>query len=185
MTIEKERGPTWLELLVAQHSAAVLRYARRRVPPDEVDDVVAEVFATAWQHRGRVPEQALPWLYRTASHHVLHVHRGAGRRDRLALRLAGRVETTSESQDHAEMVASAVDDGERVRSALLQLSPRDAEILRLSAWEQLGEEDLAYVLGCTRPAARVRLHRARRRLAAVLHLPVDDVGKEVSPWART
>jgi RNA polymerase sigma-70 factor (ECF subfamily) len=40
----------------------VLAYAVRRVPRDEADDVVAEVFAAAWRHRASVPDPALPWL---------------------------------------------------------------------------------------------------------------------------
>src|SRR4051794_29200699 len=83
---ERDRG--WLDALFADHHRAVLIYTARRVPAADVDDVLAEVFATAWQHKDRVPDPPLPWLYRTASHHVLHVYRARGRRDRLAQRLA-------------------------------------------------------------------------------------------------
>jgi DNA-directed RNA polymerase specialized sigma24 family protein len=55
-----------------------------------------------------------------------------------------------------------------VADALAQLSETDHEILQLSAWEDLPVPSIAQVLGCSTAAAAVRLHRARRRLAAVL-----------------
>lgn len=169
MTPQQARDRPWLEALFACHHRAVLAYALRRVPAHEADDVLAEVFATAWQHRDRVPDPALPWLYRAAAHHVLHSRRGHGRRDRLSARLLA--EPPGRQDDHAEAVVSRLDDTARVAAALTQLTPTDAEILRLSAWEELATDEIAYVLGCTATAARVRLHRARRRFAAALRDP--------------
>jgi RNA polymerase sigma-70 factor (ECF subfamily) len=163
------RDRDWLDSLFADHHRAVLVYATRRVPAADADDVLAEVFATAWQHRERIPEPPLPWLYRTASHHVLHVYRARGRRDSLAERLAA--EPSSSVTDHAEQVAQGLDDKARVARAMAALTPQDAEILRLASWEQLDTDEIAYVLGCSRAAAKVRLHRARRRIAARLEQP--------------
>ena len=56
-------------------------------------------------------------------------------------------------------------------AALAGLSRTDQELLRLAAWEQLGIADIAYVMECSQPAARVRLHRARARLASALAGP--------------
>nr|WP_240895024.1 sigma factor-like helix-turn-helix DNA-binding protein [Kineococcus siccus] len=42
----------------------------------------------------------------------------------------------------------------------------DRELITLTAWEQLSTADAARVMGITATTARVRLHRARRRLAA-------------------
>jgi RNA polymerase sigma-70 factor (ECF subfamily) len=55
-----------------------------------------------------------------------------------------------------------------VRSALVCLSDDDQEILRLVGWEQLSLGEAALVLGCRPTTAKVRLHRARRRLTAML-----------------
>jgi RNA polymerase sigma-70 factor (ECF subfamily) len=166
VTPPPSRGRAWLEALVADHSGALAAYAVRRVPSHEVDDVLAEVFAAAWQHRDRVPEPALPWLYRTASHHVLHIWRSRSRADRLATRL--QAQPRAEVDDHADQVAAQLDDHAQVLAALASLTPRDAEVLRLATWEGLDTDELAYVLGCTRTAAKVRLHRARRRFASAL-----------------
>lgn len=166
MTEHPERGRAWLEALFTAHHREVLAYASRRVPSHEADDVVAEVFTAAWQHRERVPDPALPWLYRTASHHVLHAYRGHGRRERLTRRLE-RTPQPDET-DHAEGVATRLDDAAIVGAALARLSATDAETLRLSVWEGLTTGEIAYVVGCSPTAAKVRLHRARRRFSVAV-----------------
>ena len=46
----------------------------------------------------------------------------------------------------------------------------------LVAWDGLSVEEAATVLGCSRGAAKVRYHRAKRRLAdALAELDQDDV----------
>ncbi|HZC14145.1 MAG TPA: sigma-70 family RNA polymerase sigma factor, partial [Thermoleophilaceae bacterium] len=60
----------------------------------------------------------------------------------------------------------------RERSPLLQalagLSDGDREVLLLAAWDGLSTAEVGAVLDCSRPAAKVRLHRAKRRLRAEL-----------------
>jgi Sigma-70, region 4 len=53
--------------------------------------------------------------------------------------------------------------------ALRRAGDADREILTLAGWEGLDAGQIAVVLGCSRNAARIRLHRARRRFAAELH----------------
>jgi hypothetical protein len=55
-----------------------------------------------------------------------------------------------------------------VLEALKSLSQADQETLVLAAWCQLPTIDAAEILGCSRPAYAVRLHRARNRFAAAL-----------------
>ncbi|MFI7634921.1 RNA polymerase sigma factor [Nonomuraea sp. NPDC049400] len=52
--------------------------------------------------------------------------------------------------------------------AFKRLSDDDRELLALVAWEGLSGAEIAKVLGCSRGAARIRLHRARKRLAKEL-----------------
>lgn len=158
-----DRDERWFEDLYRSHHGAVLTYARRRV--DDPDDIVAEVFSTAWRSRDRIPDPALPWLYRTASNHLLHAYRAQGRRARLSERAADSVTT---APDLADTVAARMDTSTRVRQALDRLSPDDRELLRLLAWEELAREQVAYILGCSSTTLRVRLRRARVRFAAHL-----------------
>jgi RNA polymerase sigma-70 factor (ECF subfamily) len=152
----------WLAGLFCEHSRAIRAFAFRRMPPDAVDDVVAEVFTLAWRSRARVPRdgRTLAWLYRTATHLIGHYHRGTGRR---------RGHEARDVQPHySPDTADAVADRVVIARALGLLAPGDAEALRLAYWEDLSLSDVGFVLGCTTGAAKVRLHRARRRLQEVL-----------------
>jgi DNA-directed RNA polymerase specialized sigma24 family protein len=52
------------------HASTVARYAARRVPIDDVHDVLSETFLTAWRKLDAVPEDAVPWLFATARRHI-------------------------------------------------------------------------------------------------------------------
>jgi RNA polymerase sigma-70 factor (ECF subfamily) len=146
--------------LFAEAYGPVLGYARRRVGTDSAEDIVAEVFLTAWQHLDRAPPDPLPWLYRIAWHAIGNQRRGLARRQRLQQRaqgLAGPLHTG----DHADEIVGR----EAIMAAFDALAEPDREVLRLICWEDLDPADAAQVLGCSTTALRVRLHRARRRLA--------------------
>jgi RNA polymerase sigma-70 factor (ECF subfamily) len=54
--------------------------------------------------------------------------------------------------------------------AFSALTEQDRELLLLIAWEGLDMAQAAQVLGCSRNALGVRLHRARKRFAAALRI---------------
>jgi RNA polymerase sigma factor (sigma-70 family) len=169
----------WFATLFDAHAPALYRYFRRRLPsgrggvgPD-AEDLAAEVLATAWRRRADVPDGAeLPWLYRTAGF-VLANH---GRKAR-ALPVAA---VPDEADAGADVEHVVVQDDE-VRRALATLSPRDRRILLLHAWEGLGGEDLAVVLGVSRGGADAALSRARARLRAAWS--DETPGGEMAPPA--
>jgi RNA polymerase sigma-70 factor (ECF subfamily) len=161
-------GDAWITDLFGRHSAAVLAYARRRVDSaEDAEDVVVEVFATAWRRRDDLPDEALPWLYATAANVIAHVIRSEGRRTRLGARLATVRPLRQESVDPADVVVAA-SSATTVAAALDDLSEADAELLRLWAWEGLEPTEIAAVLGCSPGTARTRMHRARARLREAL-----------------
>ncbi|MEV0811332.1 sigma-70 family RNA polymerase sigma factor [Micromonospora sp. NPDC050200] len=149
--------------LFQRHYGAVMRYAARRVGQDRASDVVNEAFLVAWRRLADVPvTDPLPWLYATTRHVIGNEIRGRSRQARLAARIGESAEMVM--ADHADVVVDQV----RVRRALAELPERDQEALRLAAWEGLDADAAAMVMGCSRAAYKVRLYRARRRLAAAL-----------------
>lgn len=56
----------------------------------------------------------------------------------------------------------------RLRAALMQLPTADRSVLALAYMEDLAMADIARIEHCSTGAAKLRLHRARRRLAALL-----------------
>lgn len=150
---------------------ALLGYALRRVvDPADAADVVAETFLVAWRRIDEVPrgEDARPWLFGVARRVLANWHRGERRRLALADRLRESLVEAAPAPDER------LGDVER---ALAGLAPDDREILRLTAWEELARDEIAVVLGISRGAVRVRLHRARRRLAErMAELAADGEG---------
>lgn len=144
------------ERLFDCHYRAVVAYARRRSVAGDADDVVAETFLVAWRRLEDVPAEARPWLFEVARRVLANQRRAAVRRAALRRRVgdnAAAVEPERESP---------------VLQALASLGERDREVLMLTAWEELSSAETARVLGCSRTAAKVRLHRARRRLRQAL-----------------
>lgn len=145
----------WFDHLFRTHARAVVRYVARRASPSDVEDLAADVLATAWRRRADVPDGAeLPWLYRTAGF-VLANHRRKGRPVPV-----GEVPVSAEDVDPADLAVA----DDHARRALGALSPRDRRILLLHAWEGLDGAGLADVLGISRGGADAALSRARARL---------------------
>ena len=140
------------EQIYEQDRDAVRAYVRRRAPEDAVEDIVADVFVVALRRIDDVPEPALPWLYGVARKTLAN----ARRRDQRTLPV---VDVAHEPEP--------VDDPQLAR-AFARLSDVDREILRLVAWEGLSLRDASRVLECSPVACRVRFHRAKNRLAALL-----------------
>ncbi|MEU5888383.1 sigma-70 family RNA polymerase sigma factor [Streptomyces sp. NPDC047461] len=145
--------------LYSRHRAAVERYVRRRVEPDEVADVVSDVFLTAWRRLEEIPHaKALPWLYGTARRALANAHRADRRRGNLVELLASQ--PWQHAHDHAESQSERI----ALARAFDALNDSDQEVLRLAAWEALPAREAAVVLGCSPATFHVRLHRARSRL---------------------
>lgn len=147
--------------MFASHQRQVLAYAMRRSANHvDAEDVVAETFIIAWRKIESVPAEPLPWLYAVARRVLSNQRRGNGRREKLASLL--RVPDVG-----TPLRAGDEKDGP-VFDALSSLSPADQELLRLVAWEDLPNRQIAEVLGITANAVAIRLHRARARFAAAL-----------------
>ena len=151
-----------VDALWRAHAPAVVRYARRRVPPAEVDEVVAETFVVAWRRIGEVPDAALPWLLGVCRGVSANVRRASRRREALEDRF-----TAAQATDSPPGTASLGLSGS-VADALSRLEPDDRELLTLVAWDRLSRQDAAAAIGCSPGTLAVRLHRARRRLRAEL-----------------
>lgn len=155
---EEER----FEELFRDHFRRVALYALRRTYQDDAADVVASTFAIAWRKLAVVPtgEDTLPWLLATARRVLANDHRRRARDAALVARLRtefGRVVADRTApMDEGLLVA---------RTAFDCLSPADREVLCLAAWDGLGVDQLATVIGVTPSAAAVRLHRARARFS--------------------
>ncbi|MEU8224720.1 sigma-70 family RNA polymerase sigma factor [Kribbella sp. NPDC048915] len=158
------------EQIFAAHREAVLGYLRRRTDSGhDAADLLADTFLVAWRRLDAVPPdpQTKPWLYGVARRVLANHRRGEGRRHALATKL--RDELTDTPPD----VQPLLEDTPAAR-AFRALPEQDRELLSLVAWEELDTAQIATVLGISRNAVRIRLHRARKRFAKLLTAPLAN-----------
>ncbi len=152
------------ELYGANHRQVLGYLLRRTDNTDDAADVFAETFLIAWRRLDELPtgQQARMWLYGTARRTLANHRRGERRRTALADRLRADL-----AHAHQPPYQPPEFDGQlaEISSAYRRLPAPDRELLALVAWEGLDYGQIAAVLGCSRNAARIRLHRARRKLA--------------------
>ena len=177
LTVDARRGR--FEALYAEHRACVLGYVLRRTDSThDAADVIAETFLVAWRRLDDAPTGASArlWLYGVARRVLANHRRGERRRTQLAERLRGELA----GRDAPEAPSGELAD---LAAAFGSLADGDREVLALEAWEGLSAGEVAAVLGCSRNAARIRLHRARRRLRGAIAAS-QGPGPDGAPPAR-
>jgi RNA polymerase sigma-70 factor (ECF subfamily) len=159
--MSEEQGE--FEALFRDTRVPLLDYLTRRAASDDAADLLAEVFLIAWRRRADLPpgEERRLWLFGVARRLLAEHHRLAWKRADPGTGAAdsdarGRLVQDDDVRDERD---------EAVRHALDSLSDLDRELVTLTTWERLSPADAARVVGITAGTARVRLHRARARLA--------------------
>jgi RNA polymerase sigma-70 factor (ECF subfamily) len=142
------------------YSARVLAYLQHRTDAQTAQDLLQEVFVTAFRKAAAVPDPPLGWLFGTARRLLANRYRGFRRQDQLISRVLEDVGAEPDSEEYELKQAFA--------QCLATLAVADREVLTLTGWYDLTPTEAAQALGCTASTYAVRLHRARRRLAAAL-----------------
>lgn len=150
--------------------AALVRSELRGGRSVEVDDIVQDVFTSAWLRLDTLRDQGRfrPWLLQIARRSVIDHVRRELRRPPLARDDDAALERASATGVSPVDHVVGTDLGAQVRSALGTLSPRDATVLTLSVQFGFGPAEIAEAIGVSAGTAKVVLHRARRRLRAQL-----------------
>lgn len=151
------------EALFRSHYRDVHRFALRRIDASVAEEIATETFTICWAKLDSVPDPALPWLYGVARNCVANRRRRMERHEQTAARVQAELGGV-DARDPAERFAER----DSILRAFTSLSEPDREALRLVAWEGLALADAARAAGTSRPAFAMRVHRARRRLAAHL-----------------
>jgi RNA polymerase sigma-70 factor (ECF subfamily) len=166
-------------VLHASTGEQLLRYFLRRIDePGDAADLVAETYLVLWRRIGRLPadeDGARAWAFGVAGGVLRNHRRGVRRRLALADRLRDSLQEPAEPAEPAGRPL--------IRAALAQLNEEDQELVTLIAWDGLSPTQAAQALGIEPGAARVRLHRARRRLRAALQ--EGDDAESTTPAAAS
>ena len=129
--------------------------------PTQAEDVASETFIRAWARRDRLRTETLKGYLLAIARNIFikQLHR-SNKSEQLTEDLADR------SPDPHRAAAARMD-LDRVTRALSQMPSPDRLALVLRMEYSLPYEEIARVLDISAGAARVKVHRARRRLLAV------------------
>jgi RNA polymerase sigma-70 factor (ECF subfamily) len=151
--------------VVEEYQVAVYNLCYRMLGDHHLaEDAAQETFLRAFRSRSRQdPDRPTrTWLLSIAAHHCIDQLR---RRSRLTwLPLGERPLSESGPGPEAALVQSESET--EVRRLLEDLNPEERAAIVLRYWYELSIEETARALKITPDAARTRLYRARRRLAA-------------------
>ncbi len=159
------------------HYRAILAYVARRLDSmASAQDLTEETFLVAWRKLDQVPpdEEGLYWLYGVARNLLANHHRRTSRRRSIAARF--RLEGDAPEPPEDQLIRN--DEARAVLEGLERLRDQDRELIRLAYWDELPHAAIAELLGCSRNAVGVRLHRAVKRLEkAMAHSGHSLVGE--------
>jgi RNA polymerase sigma factor (sigma-70 family) len=172
------REPEVFSALFDLYARDVYRYVARRLGPDAADDLTAETFVIAFQHRHRYDlgrDDARPWLYGIVANLVGRHHRAEARRWK-AMANAPLPRPAEPSTDGIEARLTAQLARGQIAAALAALPAGHRDVLLMVAWADLSYEETAEALGLPVGTVRSRMHRARSALRAMLEELLTDEG---------
>jgi RNA polymerase sigma factor (sigma-70 family) len=165
------RDPSAFALLFDRHALVVHRFVAARASRNDVEDLVAETFTTAFRSRSRFDrryDNARPWLLGIATNVLRHHHRAEARRQRRRWSIRPEVPPGNDPAEEAISQVDATSSWEDVARALDQLDDRYREVLLLVAAADLTYEETARALGVPVGTVRSRLARGRQQLRELL-----------------
>src|SRR4051812_27171844 len=151
--------------LYDRHAPPLAAWLRRRSDPDTAQELLAETFAEAWCSRRRFkPDRgsAQSWLFGIAQHLLFGYYRRLDVEDRARCKLGVVLEPATYDEADARLDAASLRAELASGLAALPEGTRQAVLLRVV--EQLDYEELGRRLGCSSPAARLRVSRGLREL---------------------
>lgn len=157
--------------LFDRHRDRVYRHSLRLSgKAHDAEDLTAGAFLELWRRRRAVrlvDGSVLPWLLVTTT----NLSRNQARSIRRYRALLDRLPRTEVPPDAGEVALERLEAehaATRLRAVLRELRAADAALLVLVDLEGCSSAEAALALGVREATARVRLHRARARLAALV-----------------
>ena len=154
--------------LYEQHSRPIYYLALRMLgEPSKAEDATHDVFLKAFRNmkQFRGESAVRTWLYRIAINHCHNLLQSWNNRkmvtnvdDAVWEQAPARVDSPLRAVETAEL-------GERIQTALAQLSEEHRLLLLLVADQELSYEEIGELTGQTADAVRGKLHRARKAFA--------------------
>ena len=165
---EAQNGDTKAFALIYDHfSAKIYKFIFFRVGHKEVaEDVLSDTFVKGWQKINQVnsPAAFSAWLYQIAKNNIIDYYR-----------LKKETVALEDVQDFLEDEINPVDltnlniQQKKILDVLHELPNDQQEVIKYKFFEDLTNEEIAYVLGKNEGAIRVIQHRAISKLKELLN----------------
>jgi RNA polymerase sigma factor (sigma-70 family) len=163
--------PDLFDAFYSEHLEDLQRFVARRVGDRErAADLTAEIFLAAIDSAHRYQPRGTPksWLYGIARVLVANDRRQSGRERAGEERLRGSALLDEEDAAQMDARIDAAAQSRHLYEAMDRLSEAERAVLELVAIDELTVAEAAAAAGVRPVTARVRLHRARRKLRAEL-----------------
>jgi RNA polymerase sigma-70 factor (ECF subfamily) len=135
--------------------------------PFESEDLTSETFVRAWAHNNTIRTETLKaYLFTIARNFYLE-------KERKGKRLVSLEETYQDPAPGPEVIVEAIYELNRIRRFLSTLPEVDRSAFVLRVQHGLPYSEIARVLDLSLPAARVKVHRIRKKLL------ISSLNKEV------
>lgn len=168
--------PDAFEVFYREHVYAIERFIARRVGDrDLAADLTADVFVAAIESAASYRRDAgtpVAWVFGIAQLVVASRLRRDGRERQATVRVRGRELLDTDDIARSNDRLAAEEQSRRLYGAMDRLPEGERAVLELIALDGLSLAEAALALGIGAVTARVRLHRARRRMADQLTGPI-------------
>lgn len=156
----------WAELVEATHRDVYTLCLRILGNPHDAAEATQEAYLKAWRGLSGFRGDAMfeTWLYRVASNAALSKHRTRKRRQSYESGLQDDVLTELPAAGSVEATAGARIEVRALEAALARLPEQHRTAILLRDVYGMNIEEIAAQLGISQTAAKVRVHRARKRL---------------------
>jgi RNA polymerase sigma-70 factor (ECF subfamily) len=161
------------ELFEAEGPRLLAFVTRRTFDAEQALDVVGEVFAVAFERRGKfrgsTREEAVAWLYWICRTQLNHQFRRRGAERRALTRLGvDRPVMGEDERRRVEELAGLAELRAVVADELQRLPGDQREAVRLRVVDELDYEEVAGRLGISQQTARARVSRGLRALSEAI-----------------
>jgi RNA polymerase sigma-70 factor (ECF subfamily) len=156
-----------MQVLFQRHNVRIYRFVLRLTEnPSLAEDIVSEVFLTAWRRAGsfKAECQVTTWLLAIARHQAV----SALRRRSEAQLDTDMAATIADPSENAETLLDQEDRSKIIRKCLTQLSPAHREIIDLVYYHEKSVDEVAQIVGAAKSTVKTRMFYARSHMAKLL-----------------
>ena len=160
----------WGELVEATHRDVYSLCLRILGDPHDAAEATQDAYLKAWRGLAGFRGDAMfeTWLYRVASNSALSKHRSRRRRQSHEAGVQDEVLTEMPASGSVEATAGTRIEVQALEAALARLPEQHRTVVVLRDVYGMNIEEIATQLGISETAAKVRVHRARKKLKEMI-----------------